>query len=107
MKKDKNWFLRIITILFIIFVGIYIASISGYYESKVNKKVAITDEALKEFEKDVLSGNYVDVKKYLNTETTDYSNAFTNAGEKVGESVIVVINDGLSGIWDALKVLFF
>ena len=54
MKKKKNWFLRLLTILFIIFIGLYIASISGYYEASLGNKVALTDEAIKRFEQDVI-----------------------------------------------------
>lgn len=107
MKKKKNWFLRILTILFIAFVGLYIASISGYYEASLGNKVALTDEAIKRFEQDVLEGKAVDVEDYILEERIDYSNAFTNAGDKITESVQKVLTDGIGGIWDAIKVLFF
>ena len=46
MKKKKNWFLRMLTILFIIFIALFIVSESGYYEAKVSKSVALTNDAL-------------------------------------------------------------
>ena len=52
MKKKTNWFKKFLTISFIIFMGLYISSISGFYEAKLSNKVALTDEAIKEFEKD-------------------------------------------------------
>ena len=107
MKKKKNHFLRIVSVLFFLFLITYIMSISGYYEAKVARKVALTDEAMREFEKDILNGENVDLKDYIENDDKDYSNKFTNVGEKVSNSLEYIISDGLSGIWDALKVLFF
>ena len=107
MKKKGNWFLRLITISFIVFLGLYIASISGYYESTVGNKVALTDKAIKEFENDVLNGKTVDINTYITKDDKDYSNAFTDLGDKFSESLGSILTDGIGGIWDAIKVLFF
>lgn len=107
MKKRGNWFLRLIAISFIVFIALYISSISGYYESTVGKKVALTDEAIKEFEKDVLNGEKVDINTYITKDDKDYSNTFTDLGDKFSESVGKLLTDGIGGIWDAIKVLFF
>lgn len=107
MKKKKNWFLRLLSILFVVFLGLYIASISGYYESQVSNKVALTDKAIEQFEQDVLEGKVVDINTYINEETKDYSNKFTDMGDRFSESIQSVLTDGIGGIWDAIKVLFF
>ncbi len=107
MKKKRNWFLRILTILFIIYIGLYIASISGYYESTLSNKVALTDEAIKRFEQDVIDGKEVDVESYIIEEKVDYSNKFSDAGEKLGTSIQKILTEGISGVWEAIKVLFF
>lgn len=107
MKKKSNLFLKILFIAFIAFLGLYIASVSGYYETKVGKKVALTDAAIKQFEEDVLNGETVDIKTYLEENNNDYSNKFTEAGDKITESVQTILTDGVGGIWDAIKVLFF
>ena len=107
MKKKKNWFLRLLSILFVVFLGLYIASISGYYESQVSNKVALTDKAIEQFEQDVLEGKVVDINTYINEETKDYSNKFTDMGDRFSESIQSVLTDGIGGVWDAIKVLFF
>ena len=107
MKKKRNWFLRILTILFIIYIGLYIASISGYYESTLSNKVALTDEAIKRFEQDIIDGKEVDVESYIIEEKADYSNKFSDAGEKLGTSIQKILTEGISGVWEAIKVLFF
>lgn len=107
MKKKNNWFKKIMIVLIIIFLGLYIASVSGYYEARVSNKVALTDEAIKNFEKDVLEGKTVDINTYIQNEDIDYSNKFTKAGENVAQAIIDIITKGFSGCWDAIKVLFF
>lgn len=107
MKKKKNWFLRLLFISFLIFLGLYIASISGYYEAQVSNKVALTNEAIKNFEQDVLDGKTVDINTYIQKENKDYSNKMTDLGDKITESVQKFLTSGFGGIWDALKVLFF
>ena len=77
MKKKTNWFKRFLTISFIIFMGLYISSISGFYEAKLSNKVALTDEAIKEFENDVIEGKTIDVNTYITNKNVDYSNKFT------------------------------
>ena len=107
MKKKRNWFLRLLFVLFIVFLGLYIASVSGYYETQVGNKVALTEEAIRDFENDVLEGKNVDIKTYLQEDNTDYSNTFTDMGDRLSESVQKILTDGIGGIWDAIKVLFF
>ena len=105
--KKKNYFLRIVFALFIFFLVVYIISNSGYYEAKTSRNVIITNEAMKEFEKSIINGDEIDLDEYIKTEKKDYSNKFTKAGDKFTDSVLYFINNGISGIWDALKVLFF
>lgn len=107
MKKKINWFKKFLTISFIIFMGLYISSISGFYEAKLSNKVALTDEAIKEFENDVIEGKTIDVNTYITNKNVDYSNKFTEFGEKLSEAVTKILTEGFSGAWDAIKVLFF
>lgn len=105
--RKKNIFVKLIIVLFIIYLGLYISSVSGYYEVKLNKKVALTNEKIEEFEQDVLEGKIVDINTYLENDTHDYSNVFTKGGERVSEAVIKLLTKGFKGTWDALKILFF
>lgn len=107
MKKKNNWLKNILIISFIIFMSLFIASESGFYESKLSNKVALTTDALKRFESDVLNGEEVDLNTYIVSEVHDYSNAFTKSGDKFSEVAVKIITDGINSIWDTLKVLFF
>ena len=106
MKKKNNWFKRILIVLFIIFIGLYISSISGFYESNLSNKVALTEEAIEKFEEDVINGKQIDVENFIDDEYVDYSNKFSTSGDKFSEVVVKILTKGLSGAWDTIKVLF-
>ncbi len=107
VKKKNNLFKRLLGISFIIFMGLYISSISGFYESKLSSEVALTNKAIEKFEQDIKDGKNVDVINYINDEKKDYSNKFTDSGEKFSEVVTKILTEGFSGAWDAVKVLLF
>ena len=54
--KKKNYFFNILFVLFIIFMALYIALESGYYDVKMGRKATITEEKLAEFEQDFKDG---------------------------------------------------
>ena len=66
MKKKNNWFKRILIILILLFISLYISSVSGYYEAKISDKVALTGKEIKQFEQDVMNGKEVDLNNYNN-----------------------------------------
>ena len=106
--KDKkpNRFLQIIGLLFVVFIALFIAGKSGYYETSLNEKVALTDEQIKKFEEDVMNGEVIDVNTYILEERKDYANGFTAAGDKFTAAVEGFITDGFQGLFDVLKTLF-
>ncbi len=106
MKKKTNHFLQILGLLFLIFIGLFIASKSGYYESPLNDKVVLTDKQIAKFEKDVINGEVVDLNSYLLEDRKDYANKFTKAGDKFTDLMESFFNDGLKGAFKVLKTLF-
>ena len=89
---EKNClFKKLLTISFIIFMGLYISSESGFYEAKLSNKVALTDKAIKEFENDVIEGKTVDVNTYISNKNVDYSNKFTSSGERLSEALTKIL----------------
>lgn len=107
MKKKNNIFKNLLVISFVIFMGLFIASQCGFYEAKLSNKVALTDDAIKRFEKDVSEGKVVDVSDYVKDEKKDFSNKYTDIGESISDAITKLFTDGISGAWDAIKVLFF
>ncbi len=109
MKKNKKarFFFRILSLLFFIYVALLIAYQSGYYETKAGNRATLTKEAMEQFENDVANGQMVDVKDYLKEEKVDYSNGVTRFGNKISNGLSDVMTKGLSGLFDALKGLFW
>jgi len=107
MKKKPNIWGRILIVLIIVFLGLYIASVSGYYETKISNEVALTSEEMASFEEDVLEGKEVDINTYIKNNKEDYSNNLTKAGEALSDTVIEFITDGFTGVWNYFKKLFF
>lgn len=106
MKKKNNIFMKILGVLFIVFIALYIANISGYYEGKIRDSVVITEEGIKEFEKKVQNGEEIDITSFLNNERIDYSSKMSNLGDRVTEGLESTLVNGMGFITDILKSLF-
>ena len=65
--------LKILGFLFIIYIALFIANMSGYYESKIRDQVIVTEEGIKEFEEKIQNGEEIDITSFLNNEREDYS----------------------------------
>ena len=109
MKKDKKsiYFFRTLFCFFLVFVALLIAYESGYYETKMSNRAVLTKEAMEKFESDVENGEAVDINDYLKSENVDYSNGVTKFGNKITNGISDVMTKGLSGLFDALKGLFW
>lgn len=105
-KKKGNIILKILGILFVIYMGLFIANMSGYYESKIRDKVVVTDEGIKEFERKVQNGEEVDVTSFLNNERVDYSNTMSNFGDNLTNRIENVVSNGMKVFADIIKSLF-
>lgn len=109
MKKNKKskYFFRILFSFFVVYVALLIAFESGYYESRMSNRAILTKEAMEQFEADVENGEVVDIKDYLESDSVDYSNNVTKIGNKITNSISEVMTNGLSGLFNALKGLFW
>lgn len=105
-KKEKSPFFKILTLLFLIFISLYIALESGYYEAKVSKKTAMTEESIKKFEQDIKEGNPIDINSYTYEEHKDYSNNTTDAAIFIGSKVESFMSSGITEIFGIVKSLF-
>lgn len=105
-KKKNNIFLNILAILFIVYMGLFIANLSGYYESKIRDNVIMTEEGIKEFENKVSNGEEIDVTSFLKNEREDYSNKMSNLGDKLTYGVEKFIVKSVHIFGDIMKSLF-
>lgn len=104
-KKKPNWFLRTLNILFFIFISLYIALESGYYESKIAKKTAMTEESIKQFEQDIKENKPIDLQNYTYEVHKDYGNNTTDAAIFIGDKVEKFMSSGINEIFSFLKSL--
>ncbi len=99
-------FLKIIGVLFIIFMGLFIANISGYYESRIRNKVIITENGIKEFENKIKNGEEIDINSFFKSKEVDYSSPISRLGDHLTDNLLVVISKGGKFIKDIIKSLF-
>ena len=105
-KKKHNPVLTILFILFIVYISLFIAGESGYYENKVNEKIVLTNENIKKFEDDVKNNRDIDLEKYTENNTKDYSCIASNAGDNFSNFVEKLFTEELGKVGKVLKKMF-
>jgi len=75
--KHKKLIKFLVALLIFIFLCSYFIENSGYYEYNLQNKKTLTEEQIKQFEKDVKEGKDIDLDTYLKETTIDYSNQLT------------------------------
>ena len=105
-KKKGTWVLKLLGVLFVLYISLTIAIQAGYYEAKLGEKTTITEEAIKQFEEDVQSGKDVDINDYITNVQMDYSNQTTKAGVLFSKAVEAVMSKGIDGMVNIFKALF-
>lgn len=105
VMKKHNFFKTLFILVFLLFLALFIASKTGYYEKSVKDKTYLTNKKLKEFEKDISEGKNVDTKDYFPKEV-DYSNVFTKSANNISNKIGLVVNYKAKNIWDFIKTLF-
>ena len=103
--KKHNFFKTLFILVFLLFLALFIASKTGYYEKSVKDKTYLTNKKLKEFEKDISEGKNVDAKDYFPKEV-DYSNVFSKSANNISNKIGLVVNYKAKNIWDFIKTLF-
>ena len=103
--KKHNFFKTLFILVFLLFLALFIASKTGYYEKSVKDKTYLTNKKLTEFEKDISEGKNVDAKDYFPKEV-DYSNIFTKSANNISNKIGLVVNYKAKNIWDFIKTLF-
>ena len=103
-KKKNNLFLKVLLILFLIYISLYIMNNLGYYNIASKNKI-ITEEKIKEFEADVRNGKSIDIKEYVR-DTTNYKNTYSNLGYNISIGIDNVLNKEKKKEDKILKKLF-
>ncbi len=100
--KYRKFFEFTMMILVILFLGLYISQMTGYYQYAENKKTILTNDAMKRFEKDIKEGKEINTKDYL-VEETNYNNLLSTLGMKVSSLIEKGFNKAMNGLFNELS----
>ena len=76
--KKHNFFKTLFILVFLLFLALFIASKTGYYEKKLRDNSILTEEQIKKFEEDLKKGKNVDISNYVINENKDYTTKLTS-----------------------------
>ena len=93
-------FKLVMTILVIIYMGLFIANTTGYYSFSLRNRKELTDEQIKKFEEDVKNGVEIDLNEYLSMETISYQNNISSLGYNMSSMLESLIKTGVYKIFD-------
>ena len=104
MKPGKI-FRNIMIVLFVIFIALFISQSNGYYEYNAYKKVALTNEQIKEFESDIKAGKKIDIKDYVSNTKKEYGNTISDTGLTVSLQIEKYIKKAITSSFGVLSDL--
>lgn len=109
-KEKKKLYGKIVWKIFLAllfgFFALYVSEATGYYEFEQHKKVTLTEEKIKQFEKDVQEGKDINITDYINEKEVSYENATSSLGLSLSEKVGGVVEDGINATFNFLNRLF-
>lgn len=93
-------FKLVMTVLVIIYLGLFIANNTGYYSFDLKNKKVLTEEQIKKFEEDVKNGVDIDMNDYLTIETVSYQNNISSLGYNISSAFEGFIKTSIYKIFD-------
>lgn len=104
MNNSKPFWI-IMLIFFVIYISIFMASKSGYYEYENKNNKLLTEAKMKQFEEDVKNGKNIDLKNYFDENNVNYDNKVTIFGNKVSNIVNATVSKSLQGSFKIIEKL--
>lgn len=83
-------------IIFVIFTSFFltvILSLSGYYQTTLQKKTILTNEAIIKFENDIKDGKDIDINNYVELNQKNYDNVFSKSGRYISKKINKIVSD--------------
>lgn len=106
MNKKEKTLQTTLIILFIMFITIYISQAAGYYDYKLHKRTALTEEQIQKFESDIKNNKKIDIEEYASYGIIDYSNNFSNLSNNFSNTTSKCFRKGIEGVINIIKTLF-
>lgn len=99
-------FIKIVILtLFLLFLGLFISTNTGIIDYNARTKNKITEEKIKEFEKDVEENKEIDIKKYISKDNEINNNNISKGTLKVSNTIGKTINKIINFMFDKLNDL--
>lgn len=92
----------IMAVLVMLFLGLYISQMTGYYEYTESKKTTLTKSAMERFEQDIKEGKEIKAENYLEQEK-DYNNKASTLGMKVSSLIEKGFNKAMNGLFQEIS----
>ena len=89
-------------VLIILFLGLYISQMTGYYQYTESKKTTLTEDAIKRFEEDIRNGKEINAENYLEQET-DYKKKLSNICIKISGLIENGFNKAMNSIFNEIS----
>lgn len=102
-KLFNNIFKMLFWIFIISFGVLYISQATGYYEYELHKKVVLTEENIKKFEKDVAEGKNLSIESYLEKPNRNYQNKISSLGYNISSNIGRYVKDGIENTFKFLN----
>jgi hypothetical protein len=106
MKSKFKLFKIVINSFIIVYIGLYLLNISGFYDRKKQESILMTQKQIEKFEKDVEEGKNIDIKGYIKKPSRNYSNTMSNIGYNTSIMVDNFLSYGVKNILKIFKLLF-
>ena len=94
---------KIFLVFLIGFTAIYISDATGYYEFEQHNKKVMTEEKIKQFEKDVKNGKNIDLNDYVIEESNTYESNISKFGEILSKEIEKNVVSGLNNMFKILN----
>ena len=100
--KVYNGVKVVLLLLFIIFITLFFASYTGYYDYENRKTKNLTEEQMRKFEEDVKNGVNLDLENYIVKPKSDYRNFLSKIGSKTSKTVSNFVSSSVNHTFDFL-----
>ena len=74
-------------VLLIVFLVLYLSQATGYYNYEQHKKMVLTEEKIKQFEKDIKDGKDLNLENYLDSPVKNYQNKMSGFGQNLSYNI--------------------
>lgn len=101
-KRLNKIFRYSLLVSFVTFFALYLSQSTGYFEYRNSKKVALTNEQIEKFEKDVKEGKNVDIENYIDSNNKSYQNSLSKAGLSISNVTEKAIQKIIGGSFKVL-----